>query len=40
LRHRKTRTAYKEAKRLQDGHDIEIWQAERVVAYLVPDKKG
>ncbi|HMJ29552.1 MAG TPA: hypothetical protein VK512_12625 [Xanthobacteraceae bacterium] len=30
--------ALKEAKRLLDGHDIEIWQGARVVAYLVPDE--
>ena len=32
-------TATKEAKQLLDGHDIEIWQGARVVAYLVPDEK-
>jgi hypothetical protein len=31
--------AVKEAKRRLDGHDIEIWQAERIVAYVVPDEK-
>jgi len=31
--------AVKEAQRLLDGYDIEIWQGARVVAYLVPDKK-
>jgi hypothetical protein len=31
--------ALKEAKQLLDGHDIEIWQGVRVVAYLVPDNK-
>ena len=30
--------AVQAAKQLQDGHDIEIWQGPRVVAYLVPDK--
>ena len=30
--------ALKEAKRLLDGHDIEIWLGARVVAYLVPDE--
>lgn len=30
-------TAIKEAKRLVDGHDVEIWQSERVVAYLTAD---
>jgi hypothetical protein len=31
--------AVKEAQRILDGHDIEIWQGARVVAYLVPDEK-
>jgi len=31
--------AVKEAQRLLNGHDIEIWQGARVVAYLVPDQK-
>jgi len=34
----KNADALKEAKRLLDGHDIEIWQGARVVAYLVPDE--
>jgi hypothetical protein len=29
--------AVKEANRILNGLDIEIWQTERVVAYLVPD---
>jgi hypothetical protein len=28
-----------EAKKLIDGHDIEIWEGKRVVAYIVPDGK-
>ena len=30
--------ALKEARALLDGQDIEIWQGERAVAYVVPDK--
>jgi hypothetical protein len=29
--------ALKEAKQLLNGHDIEIWQGGRVVAYLTPN---
>lgn len=29
--------AIKEARKLLDGHDIEIWQGSRIVSYLVPD---
>jgi hypothetical protein len=32
--------AMKEARQLVNGHDIEIWQGARVVAYLVPDQKA
>jgi hypothetical protein len=31
--------AVREAKRLLNGSDIEIWQGPRVVAYLTPDDK-
>lgn len=31
--------ALKEAKQRLNGHDIEIWQGARLVAYLVPSKK-
>jgi hypothetical protein len=31
--------AVKQANRIIDGHDIEIRQAERIVPYVVPDKK-
>ncbi len=31
--------AIRKAKQLLDGHDIEIWQAERRVAYLTPDER-
>ncbi len=31
--------ALHEAQTLIDGHDIEIWQGARVVAYLAPDQK-
>jgi hypothetical protein len=27
-----------EAKKRLNGHDIEIWQDARIVAYLVPDR--
>ncbi|HEY7998150.1 MAG TPA: hypothetical protein VIE87_04945 [Pseudolabrys sp.] len=30
--------ATKQAKQLLNGHDIEIWQGTRIVAYLVPDQ--
>lgn len=29
--------ALKEAKQLVNGHDIEVWQGSRIVAYLTPD---
>ena len=32
-------SAVREARRLQDGLDIQIWQGQRVVAYLVADKQ-
>jgi hypothetical protein len=32
--------ALKEAKQFLDGHDIEIWQGKRVVAYLVTEQKA
>jgi hypothetical protein len=31
--------ALKEAKQFLNGHDVEVWQGARVVAYLVPDDK-
>jgi hypothetical protein len=31
--------ANEKAKKLIDGHDIEIWQGARMVAYLVSDEK-
>jgi hypothetical protein len=31
--------ANEKAKQLLDGHDIEIWQGARMVAYLEPDQK-
>jgi hypothetical protein len=31
--------AVKEASKLLDGNDIEIWQGTRLVAYVVPDQK-
>jgi hypothetical protein len=30
--------ALAEAKKRLNGHDIEIWQDARIVAYLVPDQ--
>jgi hypothetical protein len=33
------KAAHEKAKQVLDGHDIEIWQAARLVAYLVPDKE-
>jgi hypothetical protein len=33
-------SAIKEARRLQNGQDIEVWQGPRVVGYVVPDKKA
>ncbi len=33
------KAAIKEAKQLVDGHDIEIWQEARLVAYVTPDTK-
>jgi hypothetical protein len=32
-------TAVQVAKQRLDGHDIEIWQEQRIVAYVVPDEK-
>jgi hypothetical protein len=32
-------TAVTEAKKLLNGHDIEIWQGARVVAYVERDEK-
>jgi hypothetical protein len=29
--------ALEEAKKLVNGHDVEIWQGPRLVAYVVPD---
>ncbi|HEY5306522.1 MAG TPA: hypothetical protein VIJ52_07635 [Pseudolabrys sp.] len=31
--------ALKEARQLVNGHDIEVWQSTRKVAYLTPDDK-
>jgi hypothetical protein len=31
--------ALKEARQLVDGHDIEVRQSSRIVAYLTPDDK-
>jgi len=31
--------ALKEARELVNGHDIEVWQDTRIVAYLTPDDK-
>ena len=31
--------AIEEAKKLVNGHDVEIWQGPRLVAYVVPDEK-
>jgi hypothetical protein len=31
--------ALKEARQLVNGHDIEVWQSSRIVAYLTPDGK-
>jgi hypothetical protein len=31
--------ALEEAKKLVNGHDVEIWQGPRLVAYVVPDEK-
>jgi hypothetical protein len=31
--------ALKEARQLVNGHDIEVWQSSRLVAYLTPDDK-
>jgi len=31
--------ALKEARKLMDGHDIEVWQSSRIVAYLTSDDK-
>jgi hypothetical protein len=30
--------ALEKAQKLSGGNDIEIWQAERLVAYIVPDQ--
>ena len=30
--------ALQEGKRLLNGHDIEVWQDSRIVAYLTPDE--
>jgi len=29
--------ALKEARRFVNGHDIEVWEGSRLVAYLTPD---
>lgn len=29
--------ALKEAQKLVNGHDIEVWQRKRIAAYLTPD---
>lgn len=29
--------ALKEARQLVNGHDIEVWQGSRLIAYLTPD---
>jgi hypothetical protein len=31
--------ALKEAREMVNGHDIEVWQSTRIVAYLTPDDK-
>lgn len=31
--------AVKKANEIIDGHDIEIWESGRIVAYLTPDEK-
>lgn len=31
--------ALKEARELVSGHDIEVWESSRLVAYLTPDDK-
>ncbi|HZL38799.1 MAG TPA: hypothetical protein VFC45_00760 [Pseudolabrys sp.] len=31
--------ALKEGRQLVNGHDIEVWQSSRIVAYLTPDDK-
>jgi hypothetical protein len=33
------KSALGKAKQLVDGHDVEVWQASRLVAYLTPDDK-
>jgi hypothetical protein len=33
-------SALKAAKAYVDGHDVEVWQEARLVAYLTPDKEG
>lgn len=33
------REALKEARELVNGHDIEVWQGSRVLAYLAPDDR-
>jgi hypothetical protein len=33
------REALQQAKQLVDGHDIEIWEGPRLVAYVVPDNE-
>jgi hypothetical protein len=32
-------SAIQEARKLQNGRDIEVWQGPRVVGYVVPDKR-
>jgi hypothetical protein len=32
-------TAVQVARQRLDGHDIEIWQEQRIVAYVAPDEK-
>ena len=29
--------ALKEARQMVNGHDIEVWQGSRILAYLTPD---
>ena len=33
------RDALGKARQLVDGHDVEVWQQARLVAYLTPDEK-
>lgn len=33
------RAAFDKANSLMDGHDVEVWDSRRAVAYLVPDER-